>query len=118
MKRISQSSVNLHRYGTPEFNRDSSLDEDYLSKSFHSGMHIISQPGSFERKAYEAEDISTKRSLGAPSWLRMMKACPLSRDPVEKETAPEFPLRVFSPDGRLENLLQVRCLRLSGVCSD
>ena len=112
MKRISKSSVNLHRIGTPEFNRDNSLDDDYLSKSFHSGMQNISHPGSFERKAYEAEDISIKRSLGVPNWLRMMKASlPLttsSHDLIEKEPLDDFHLRVFSPDGRLENLLQVR----------
>ena len=114
MKRISKSSVNLHRIGTPEFNRDTIHDDnDVLSKSFHSGMQLISQqPGSFERKAYEAEDISITKSLGVPNWLRMMKASlPLttsSHDLIENESLNEFPLRVFSPDGRLENLLQVR----------
>lgn len=114
MKRISKSSVNLHRIGTPEFNRDHSHDDDYLSKSFHSGMQLTPQPGSFERKAYEAEDISIKRSLVVPNWLRMMKASfPLtttSHELIEQESLKEFPLRVFSPDGRLENLLQVSTL--------
>lgn len=61
--RLSQSSVNLHRIGTPEFQHNA---DDILSKTVHSGPRLSHSHSmaSFMKKSYEAEDVSARTMPG------------------------------------------------------